>query len=43
MPDLPYLVGSDHADVIEKSNAVMRDAIASLAEAAEEAKDEAES
>jgi hypothetical protein len=42
MPDLPYLIGSEHADVIEKSNQVMREAIAQMAAAAEEAKDEAE-
>jgi 4-oxalocrotonate tautomerase len=41
MPDLPYLIGSEHAEVIEKSNQVMRDAIEQMAAAAEEAKDEA--
>jgi 4-oxalocrotonate tautomerase len=41
MPDLPYLVGADHADVIEKSNQVMREAIEQMAQAAEEAKGEA--
>lgn len=30
MLDLPYLVGPEHADVIERSNQVMRDAIASM-------------
>jgi 4-oxalocrotonate tautomerase len=38
MPDLPYLIGSEHAQVIEKSNQVMRDAIEQMAAAAEEAK-----
>jgi 4-oxalocrotonate tautomerase len=42
MPDLPYLIGSDHAQVIEKSNQVMRDAIEQMAAAAEEAKAEGE-
>ena len=42
MPDLPYLIGSEHADVIEKSNQVMREAIEQMAAAAEEAKSEDE-
>jgi hypothetical protein len=42
MPDLPYLIGSEHAQVIEKSNQVMRDAIEQMAAAAEEAKTEGE-
>jgi len=40
MPDLPYLIGTEHADVIERSNQVMRDAIEQMAAAAEEAKAE---
>jgi len=40
MPDLPYLIGTEHAQVIEKSNQVMRDAIEQMAAAAEEAKAE---
>jgi 4-oxalocrotonate tautomerase len=32
MPDLPYLVGDEFAEVREKSNQTMRDAIASMAE-----------
>lgn len=36
MPDLPYLVGPEHAEVINKSNTLMRGAIAQMAEAAEE-------
>jgi 4-oxalocrotonate tautomerase len=31
MPDLPYLIGPEHAQVIEKSNQLMRDAIAEMA------------
>ena len=42
MPDLPYLIGAEHAEVIEKSNQVMRDAIEQMAAAAEEAKAEGE-
>ncbi len=30
MPDLPYLVGDEHAQVIERSNALMRGAIAQM-------------
>ena len=30
MPDLVYLTGQEHADVIEKSNAIMRSAIAAV-------------
>jgi 4-oxalocrotonate tautomerase len=41
MPDLPYLIGAEHAAVIEKSNQVMRDAIEQMAQAADEAKGEA--
>jgi 4-oxalocrotonate tautomerase len=37
MPDLPYLIGSEHAAVIERSNQVMRDAIEQMAKAADEA------
>ena len=37
MPDLQYLVGPEHAEVIEKSNQTMRDAIAQMAQAAEQA------
>jgi len=33
MPDLPYLIGDKHAQVIETSNQVMRDAIKQMAEA----------
>jgi len=32
MPDLPYLIGPEHAKVIETSNQMMRDAIAQMAE-----------
>jgi 4-oxalocrotonate tautomerase len=35
MPDLEYLIGDEHAAVIEKSNQMMRDAIAEMAKAAE--------
>ena len=31
MPDLPYLVGDEFAEVREKSNQTMRDAIAQMA------------
>jgi 4-oxalocrotonate tautomerase len=31
MPDLPYLIGEEHAQVIARSNQVMRDAIESMA------------
>jgi 4-oxalocrotonate tautomerase len=31
MPDLQYLIGDEHRDVIEKSNQMMRDAIAQMA------------
>jgi 4-oxalocrotonate tautomerase len=41
MPDLPYLIGAEHAAVIERSNQVMRDAIEQMAQAADEAKGEA--
>ena len=41
MPDLPYLIGSEHAQVIARSNKVMQDAIEQMAAAAEEAKGEA--
>ncbi len=34
MPDLPYLVGSEHAQVIERSNDMMRGAIAQMQGAA---------
>jgi 4-oxalocrotonate tautomerase len=37
MPDLAYLVSDEHAGVIERSNQVMREAIAQMAAAAEEA------
>jgi len=37
MPDLAYLVSDEHAQVIERSNTVMREAIAQMAAAAEEA------
>ena len=33
MPDLEYLIGDKHAQVIETSNQVMRDAIKQMAEA----------
>jgi len=33
MPDLEYLIGDKHAQVIEASNQVMRDAIKQMAEA----------
>lgn len=36
MPDLEYLIGPEHAQVIEKSNQMMRDAIAQMAEQAEQ-------
>jgi len=36
MPDLPYLVGPEHAEVIEKSNQVMRDAIEQMSQQADE-------
>jgi hypothetical protein len=42
MPDLPYLIGSEHAEVIERSNQVMREAIEQMAQAAEDAKSEDE-
>jgi hypothetical protein len=42
MPDLQYLVGPEHAEVIEKSNQTMRDAIAEMAAAAEEAEAQSE-
>ena len=32
MPDLEYLIGEEHAGVIERSNQAMRDAIAQMAE-----------
>jgi 4-oxalocrotonate tautomerase len=35
MPDLAYLIGDEHAAVIEKSNNLMRDAIAQMAAQAE--------
>jgi 4-oxalocrotonate tautomerase len=31
MPDLPYLVGEKHAGVVERSNSMMRGAIAQMA------------
>jgi 4-oxalocrotonate tautomerase len=37
MPDLQYLIGDEHAKVIETSNQMMRDAIAQMAQQAEEA------
>ena len=37
MPDLPYLVGDEFAEVREKSNQTMRDAIAQMAADAAEA------
>jgi|SRR5580765_3464170 len=37
MPDLEYLTGDKHAEVISQSNQMMRDAIAQMAEAAEQA------
>jgi len=37
MPDLPYLVGEDFAEVREKSNQTMREAIAQMAAEAENA------
>jgi hypothetical protein len=39
MPDLPYLVGEDFAEVREKSNQTMRDAIAQMAADAEKGAD----
>jgi 4-oxalocrotonate tautomerase len=36
MPDLEYLIGPEHAQVIERSNQMMRDAIAQMAEQAEQ-------
>jgi 4-oxalocrotonate tautomerase len=41
MPDLPYLIGPEHAQVIETSNQMMRDAIAQMAKEAEQAKSDA--
>jgi len=41
MPDLPYLVGAEHAAVIEKSNSIMRSAIAGMSQGQETAKDAA--
>jgi len=41
MPDLGYLIGEEHAEVIARSNKVMSDAIAQMAAAAEQAKAEA--
>jgi 4-oxalocrotonate tautomerase len=38
MPDLPYLVGDEFAEVREKSNQTMRDAIEQMAQATDEAK-----
>ena|ERR1041385_2512146 len=38
MPDLPYLVGPEHQAVIDKSNDIMRSAIAQMAAAAEQQK-----
>jgi 4-oxalocrotonate tautomerase len=35
MPDLAYLIGDEHAEVIAKSNQMMKDAIAQMAEAAD--------
>jgi 4-oxalocrotonate tautomerase len=37
MPDLAYLIGDEHAEVIAKSNQMMKDAIAQMAEAADDA------
>ena len=37
MPDLEYLTSDKHADVIAKSNQMMKDAVAQMAEAAKEA------
>jgi 4-oxalocrotonate tautomerase len=42
MPDLAYLVSDEHAAVIERSNQVMREAIAQMAAAAEEAAEAAD-
>jgi hypothetical protein len=33
MPDLAYLIGPEHADVIAKSNQMMKDAIEQMAAA----------
>jgi 4-oxalocrotonate tautomerase len=41
MPDLAYLVGDEHAEVIAKSNQMMKDAVAQMAEAAENAESNA--
>jgi 4-oxalocrotonate tautomerase len=41
MPDLPYLIGPEHAKVIETSNQMMRDAIAQMAQEADQAKSDA--
>ncbi len=38
MPDLEYLIGEEHAQVIEKSNKMMRGAIAQMKAAAAEAR-----
>jgi len=37
MPDLQYLIGPEHAGVIKKSNDMMRDAIAQMAQEADQA------
>jgi 4-oxalocrotonate tautomerase len=37
MPDLPYLVSPEHAEVIEKSNKTMREAIEQMAQDAGQA------
>src|SRR3954452_13788177 len=43
MPDLQYLIGPEHAAVIQKSNDTMRDAIVQMAAAAEDAEAQSES
>ena len=37
MPDLQYLIGDEHAEVIAKSNQMMKDAIAQMAQEADQA------
>jgi 4-oxalocrotonate tautomerase len=43
MPDLNYLIGPEHAEVIAKSNKMMSDAMAQMAAAAEQAEASSES
>ena len=36
MPDLPYLVSEEHAEVIERSNKIMREVIDQMAQSSEQ-------